>query len=653
MVFGDGEVPMASASFVEIISHFAGYLQIFHDIARDRIQYDESLAPPPSGDYTALRPNYDYRIVPDDMETLAGLAPELMSDDPIHFVRGRPLKLLRSPQDDDSDFFPRSPAPSIPLLKPPGGGGGGGADYQVKVKYQDGGPETQLTVHQYNFMQDDDTNLSADALLAVQPLIERLNSDVATTIEQLAADASAEIPDNWQMPQTDGGATDFLIAHDAAWADGGGEPDAHSVTPGYYVNGELQQRPSEPTSPHDPEELPDTGQGIGQWATLGSNFSINAALLVDLGESARTMVVMGDYFKTDAIFQTNTIVDADQVRVSGGDGPPTSTSDQNVATNIADFLQNPSIYAGFPAQFAGPNWTVDVVDGDFYSVHAVAQVNYLSDNDVATQVSSSSHYNLVGGYNTQGNLAQILDGSIEYDLIIIKGSYHGLNVIFQNNILLDNDKVEMAADGADPSQSVSSGDNSLLNEAAVANYGGDTFDELPANLALIESLLAAGLTTLDPELAGALIGHGGPLKVLYITGDYYDINAIWQTNITSDVDVMYQLQNQPLADLMALDPDGAVTQSVTTGGNELVNDAAIVDVNPDATYVGGEIYTDSILVQGGLVPTESNGAVNADTNALVTELIAFVGDHPHETAGPPPVAIASSVQSDPMASVLH
>ena len=36
---------MASASFVEIISHFAGYLQIFHDIARDRLQYDETRAP--------------------------------------------------------------------------------------------------------------------------------------------------------------------------------------------------------------------------------------------------------------------------------------------------------------------------------------------------------------------------------------------------------------------------------------------------------------------------------------------------------------------------------------------------------------------------------------------------------------------------------
>jgi hypothetical protein len=141
--------------------------------------------------------------------------------------------------------------------------------------------------------------------------------------------------------------------------------------------------------------------------------------------------------------------------------------------------------------------------------------------------------------------------------------------------------------------------------------------------------------------------------VLYITGDYYDINAVWQTNVTSDVNVMYQLQNQPLADLMALHPDGTVTQSVTTGGNEQHNDAAIVDVNPDATYVKGQIYTDSILVQANLLPTGVDHAVNGDTHALVTELIAFVDDHPHDTTSPPPAAIANSVQSDPMASMLH
>ncbi|ANW03756.1 hypothetical protein [Bradyrhizobium icense] len=643
---------MASASFVEIISHFAGYLQIFHDIARDRAQYDDSLVPRPSDDYTTLRPNYDHRFTPDDMGSAAGPVPELISEDLMDLVRGPRLKLARGPQDSDFDFFPTPLKPDIPLPKPAGGGGGGSPDYHVRVKYQDGGPETQLTVHQYNFMLDDDVNLPADALAVVEPLIERLNSDAMATIKELAADVNAAIPIEWQMPKTDGGVTDFVIARDAAWADSGGEPDTHSVTPGYYVNGELQERPSEPPQPHEPEELPDTGEGIGQWAALGGNFSINAALIVDLGESARAMVVMEDYFKTDAIFQTNTIVNDDSIRISGGDRAASPTDDEDIATNIADFAQNPSIYADFSASFAGLNWIVDVVDGDFYSVHAMAQVNYLSDNDVATQVSSSSHYNLVGGYNTQGNLAQLLDGSVEYDLIIIKGSYHGLNVIFQNNILLDNDKIVMVADGADPSQSASSRGNSLSNEAAVANYGGETFDELPANLELIESLLAAGLTFLDPELAGALIGHGGPLKVLYITGDYYDVNAIWQTNVTSDVDVMYQLQNQPLADLMALDPDGEVTQSVTTGGNELANDAAIVDVNPDATYVGGEIYTDSILVQTNLLPVDQDDAVDNNTDTLVTELIAFVGDA-QDTTSPPPAVVANTVQADPMASMMH
>jgi hypothetical protein len=69
------------SELVEIISHFAGYLHIFHDMARDRISYDESLAPRPTGDYTTLRPNYDYRFVPGDMETAAGRVPELMPDE--------------------------------------------------------------------------------------------------------------------------------------------------------------------------------------------------------------------------------------------------------------------------------------------------------------------------------------------------------------------------------------------------------------------------------------------------------------------------------------------------------------------------------------------------------------------------------------------
>ena len=95
---------MASASFVEIISHFAGYLQIFHDIARDRLQYDETRAPGRPDDYTTLRPNYDYPFAPDDMDTRGGPVPALIADDPMDVFRGRPLKLLRDSQHPDDDF---------------------------------------------------------------------------------------------------------------------------------------------------------------------------------------------------------------------------------------------------------------------------------------------------------------------------------------------------------------------------------------------------------------------------------------------------------------------------------------------------------------------------------------------------------------------
>src|SRR5205807_10272430 len=146
---------------------------------------------------------------------------------------------------------------------------------------------------------------------------------------------------------------------------------------------------------------------------------------------------------------------------------------------------------------------------------AVAQTNYLSDNDVPTQTSNGSHYNLVSGHNQLGNLAQIFDGDIQYDLIVIQGAYHGMNVIFQNNILLSNNHIVMSADGTDPSQSVSAGHNSLLNEGSIENFGGDTFRDLNPGLRTIDSLLAAGATSIDPELGSAIVGNGRPLHVLY------------------------------------------------------------------------------------------------------------------------------------------
>jgi hypothetical protein len=87
---------------------------------------------------------------------------------------------------------------------------------------------------------------------------------------------------------------------------------------------------------------------------------------------------------------------------------------------------------------------------------------------------------------------------------------------------------------------------------------------------------------------------------------------VWQTNITSDVNVIYQLQNQPSPGALTYFQDGTATQSVTTGSDSLINDAAIIDVGPTNTYVTGQVYTDSILIQANLLPSDQDQAVNAD-----------------------------------------
>ena len=645
---------MASASFVEVISHFAGYLQIFHDIARDRIAYDETIAPRSSEDYTTPRPNYEHPFRPDDMETKAGPSPSLIPDDPFDFIRAHPLRKALSDLPDDLDFFPPSRGPNVSIPMPGGGGGGGHPEFHIKVVYQPGGEQSQFELHQHNILSDNDSLLQIDGELAPSPLVLKLEADIAATIQQMVADANNHIPNDWQMPEDGNGATAFVVAHDENWAANGGVLDAHSVQPGYYLNGVLQDPPPPPpdqTPLPEPKPLPDTGHDLGQWAQLGGNISLNAALIIDLGESANTMIVTGDYFMTNAVFQTNTTIDHDHVSASSSAATPVETGD-NVANNIADFVQHPGLYASIQATFAGPNWNVDVVDGNYYSVHTLVQTNYLFDNDIATQVSSDTHYNLVGGHNELGNLAQIFDGNLNYDLIVIEGAYHGMNVIFQNNMLLNDDAIKMAAEDAGTGQSASSGKNDLSNEATIEQYGGESFDPLTAGIQAILNALGSGATLLDPSLGTAVAGYGGPFNVLYVKGDYYDVNAVWQTNITSDVNVIYQLQNHPSDVALEHHENGVQTQLVTTGGNSLINDAAIVDVAATNTFVNGHAYTDSILVQANLVPHDQDHALNTDTNALVSELIAFVDDSQDETCAPS-CAVPASIHSDPMASVLH
>lgn len=637
---------MLPGGMTEVIWHFAGYLRIIDDIARDRIVYDESVYAHPQDDYVTPRPDDARHPDLDETDSRGLPEPEPLPAEEVWKVAHMPMKLPPpepEPEDDDGGGLLRMARPTGG-----GGGGGGGGVFEIKVVYDDDAGQSQIEIRQYNTMLDD------DGVFVGRDGAEGLSIEARPALQTMIDAAFDAVPAGWQAPQHDMALAEFVKAHDQDWAARDGAPDAHSVEPGYYRNGELL--PAAPPDAPDQQalvkhDLPAIGDGLGQTAVVGGNIAFNAALIVDLSESGRSMVVMGDYYKVNAIFQTNSLMDRDSVTAIGS-AQPSDHDAGNQVDNLANFIQHPGIYDSVPAYSAGPHWHVDVVDGDFYSVRAVVQTNYLSDNDIVAQKSADTHYEIHAGENELGNLAMLADGSIKYDLIIVEGSYHGLNVIFQHNILLNNDTVLQMADGGDASQSVTASDNALLNAATIENYGNDSFQPMTPGIDSLVAQLAGGATSLDPIFASYLAGSGGQFNVLYVKGDYYDVNAIWQTNVVSDVNVVVQLQNQPSDAALAYYSDGTPTQSVVAGHDKLSNDAAIVDVGATDTYVSGQAYNDTVLIQANLLP-DDDPALRHDTQALVTELVAFINDGDDDTPAVPPPAAVPLVNDDAMGNVMH
>jgi hypothetical protein len=107
------------------------------------------------------------------------------------------------------------------------------------------------------------------------------------------------------------------------------------------------------------------------------------------------------------------------------------------------------------------------------------------------------------------------------------------------------------------------------------------------------------------------------LRVLYVSGDIFDIQHISQTNVLGDSD-------QVALAMSKVKPAPDAKWSVETGGNELINVANIVDVDTTGkTYVGEGHYSDELLFQAELVDFNAP-VVSRDADALVNEAVAFL-----------------------------
>ena len=136
-------------------------------------------------------------------------------------------------------------------------------------------------------------------------------------------------------------------------------------------------------------------------------------------------------------------------------------------------------------------------------------------------------------------------------------------------------------------------------------------------LAAHHDLLAAlegRITILTPNADWDLNGNrSGTLSVLFVSGDYYDINTITQINTLIDAD-----------QAINANAENGTSQGVAAGGNIALNEAQIVDPGTlsASNYLGGDAYEESVLIQVNII-TDSDTVIIHDTNTLVPELIVF------------------------------
>ncbi|MCZ7852413.1 hypothetical protein O9X99_15390 [Agrobacterium salinitolerans] len=506
-------------------------------------------------------------------------------------------------------------------------------------------------VAQVNILQDDDYLNMTDG-----PYAARDTSFVTARTVEFYNEASTFTPfagfqrtDNYDALQALAKSAHDYIDHarenDVTSLGTGADQDfvlaGHDID-GLYINGSVTgekpmlddympdrgiAKPAEEPEKSDVSLHEDSPAGNSLDVAAGANVVANIATLVNTGVMTSVTAVMGDYHQIDAITQAYIYSDRDEI-----DSVFTRAEDQaaTAAFNIASFER--SVYPGAentennqdngePPVFPTA-WRVSVLDGDVSFVHWIEQYQFVSDNDTLTITTSGATVSLLTGGNAVLNIANFLGIGIQYDLIIVGGNVLDMNIISQMAVLYDNDWARANPD-APAGATIQSGNNLLWNDAAIHNVGSnDRFETMPDYM----NQTVNAINERDPNMPDALahdVNFGGyeGLNVLYITGNLYDVSIIKQVSVLGDSDDV----TQAAAKLAENNEDATI--HVDTGSNAVVNLAQIIDYDSfgSTTYVAGGVYSDAILIQGGII---ENDMSQPQQGQLANEVIAFLHDDP-------------------------
>lgn len=449
-------------------------------------------------------------------------------------------------------------------------------------------------------------------------------------------------------------------ALDVVMQDDGSFVAQGEVLEGSYVNGELvteiplledyhsfeDDEQSDPAGNVDGSHFVTSGP-LAQSSvtiTMGDNVVVNDAVLKSMWTGAKVTAVVGDHIEVNAVIQVNAIWDEDDL----GSAVSSWNSDTpNQLFNIASFEREDGADSGSAdaASDGFPSfWTVTTITGDLMIVNWIEQYTFISDHDVGIVSASGGHAEVISGDNTAVNHVSLFELGFGYDLIIIGGSVYDASIIQQFNVLFDSDAIDGAEGfGTTGAGSVSSSDNLLWNQATILNIGAaDRFDELSQDYVDAAMSIADDNANLSAEILNDSAFAGlGALRVLYVSGDMINLQMVRQTNIVGDDDQIALAMDAVL-------PRTGASYTVETGGNTLVNNAAILDLDSlGKTYVGGEQYSQETLIQIEVISSSPDLGAQ-DPTLLASEAVLFLDDSmlaPDPEPAPGVVIVADHTQS--------
>lgn len=195
-------------------------------------------------------------------------------------------------------------------------------------------------------------------------------------------------------------------------------------------------------------------------ATLGENDQVNLMNIVELGKAYDLIIIGGDYFKYNAIFQFNVLLDGDAVHQSSEGDRSGKSEDGNTLSNDAAIVSS---------------------GGNSHNPIS-ASAAQLADA-IANQATTLDHAWTIG---LPGN------GNDTFEVLYITGNYYTYNLLLQTNIVADLDNIEQLAGDEAPSdlqQTASAGGNAIANAALLYDLSSQSSYQMLGGQAYEETFL--------------------------------------------------------------------------------------------------------------------------------------------------------------------